>query len=33
MSKTIIEEHCGGTLTVTNNNQGAVFSIKLKGIK
>ena len=33
MSKTIIEEHCEGTLTVTNNNQGAVFSIKLKGIR
>jgi PAS domain S-box-containing protein len=29
MSKTIIEEHCGGTLSVSNNNNGAVFTINL----
>jgi len=27
MSKTIIEEHCGGILSVTNNTSGAVFKI------
>ena len=29
MSKTIIEEHCNGKLTVTNNKNGAKFQIKL----
>ncbi len=29
MSKTIIEEHCNGELTVTNNPEGAVFKITL----
>ena len=29
MSKTIIEEHCNGTLSVHNNDEGAVFTIKL----
>ncbi len=29
MSKTIIEEHCNGTLTVSNNEEGAVFKITL----
>jgi len=30
MSKTIIEEHCGGELTVKNSQDGAVFSIRLR---
>ncbi len=30
MSKTIVEDHCGGELTVYNNQEGAVFKIKLK---
>ena len=29
MSKTIIEQHCQGTLSVHNDNQGAVFTIEL----
>jgi len=31
MSKMIIEDHCKGKLTVSNNENGAVFTIKLKG--
>ncbi|MEA1953051.1 MAG: response regulator [Campylobacterota bacterium] len=30
MSKTIIEQHCAGILSVHNNSKGAVFTIKLK---
>ena len=30
MSKTIIEEHCRGKLSVSNNNQGAIFKIELE---
>ncbi len=29
MSKIIIEEHCGGELSVENSDEGAVFSVKL----
>jgi len=29
MSKTIIEQHCRGSLMVHNDNQGAVFTIEL----
>jgi len=29
MSKTIIEEHCGGQLSVSNTSEGAVFKIEL----
>ncbi len=29
MSKSIVEEHCGGKLTITNNQDGAVFQIIL----
>ncbi len=33
MSKTIVEDHCGGKLTVENKNNGALFTIKLpKGV-
>ena len=31
MSKTIIQEHCNGVLSVENNADGAVFKIVLKG--
>ena len=31
MSKTIIEEHCNGSLRVINTDQGAKFIIKLRG--
>ncbi len=31
MSKTIIEDHCNGKLTVKNNENGALFEIVLKG--
>lgn len=30
MSKTIIEDHCGGTISVLNNNTGATFKITLE---
>jgi len=29
MSQTIIKDHCQGDITVENDNQGAVFIIKL----
>jgi PAS domain S-box-containing protein len=32
MSKIIIEEHCGGRLSVYNNDKGAVFKISMKSI-
>ena len=31
MSKTIVEEHCDGRLSVTNTNDGACFSIEIAG--
>jgi len=31
MSKTIIEEHCRGTLSLRNGDEGAVFTIAVKG--
>ncbi len=33
MSKTIIEEHCNGKLTIANNKDGAIFKIELGLIK
>jgi C4-dicarboxylate-specific signal transduction histidine kinase len=30
MSKTIAQEHCGGELMVSNEDDGAIFTIKLK---
>jgi len=30
MSKTIIEEHCGGILSVSNGKEGAIFKIELQ---
>ncbi|MBE9525510.1 MAG: FIST C-terminal domain-containing protein [Proteobacteria bacterium] len=32
MSKTIIEEHCGGQLSVSNDKEGAIFTISLETI-
>jgi len=29
MSKTIVEEHCSGTLSITNDESGAVFKVEL----
>ena len=29
MSKTIVEEHCGGKLSISNSKEGAVFTIEL----
>ena len=31
MSKIIIEEHCNGTLSVSNSEEGAIFKIEFKG--
>ena len=31
MSKTIVEEHCHGSLSVENTPQGAKFIIKIRG--
>ncbi len=33
MSKTIIEEHCNGVLSVHNNKKGAIFTITLQPLK
>jgi len=33
MSKTIIEEHCGGILSVHNSAKGAVFKVMIKSIR
>jgi hypothetical protein len=30
MSKTIIQDHCGGELSICNGDEGAIFTIKLK---
>ena len=29
MSKIIVQDHCGGILSVQNNNNGAMFTIKI----
>jgi len=33
MSKIIVEEHCEGKLSVTNDSEGAVFEIELPSLK
>ena len=33
MSKTIIEEHCNGLLSIHNDNKGAIFTISLQPLK
>ncbi len=33
MSKTIIEEHCGGTLSVSNSGVGAVFRVEISSLE
>ena len=33
MSKIIVEKHCGGSLSVQNDDHGAVFTIRLKDLK
>ncbi len=32
MSRVIIEDHCSGTLTITNNEDGAIFKIELSSM-